>query len=199
MKYFTKEELEDITKELIENPTCETLKKLNEKYNENAQIETLTEEIQVELAPTIDIKPIEVSIPTSNETVVNSIPNVNIPNMENSTTNNNMELAQTEMPSFELPKLDIYNDKSTIQNNNQINFTGNLFDTTPTVANLMQTTDNFNSVPNTMPTTEVTVAGAPFFGPHIAGENNPIPVGGPVNNTPISQPSMFGQIEQNYM
>ena len=33
MKYFIKEELEDITRELIENPTRETLRRLNEKYN----------------------------------------------------------------------------------------------------------------------------------------------------------------------
>ena len=33
MKYFTKEELVDITKELLENPTRETLKNLNNKYN----------------------------------------------------------------------------------------------------------------------------------------------------------------------
>lgn len=33
MKYFTMEELDDIAKELIENPSRETLKKLNNKYN----------------------------------------------------------------------------------------------------------------------------------------------------------------------
>ena len=33
MKYFTMEELDDITRELIENPSRETLKKLNDKYN----------------------------------------------------------------------------------------------------------------------------------------------------------------------
>ena len=34
MKYFTKEELEDITNELLKEPTRETLKNLNNKYNE---------------------------------------------------------------------------------------------------------------------------------------------------------------------
>ena len=32
MKYLSKEELEDITNELLENPTRETLKVLNNKY-----------------------------------------------------------------------------------------------------------------------------------------------------------------------
>ena len=33
MKYFTKEELEDITNELLQEPTRGTLKNLNNKYN----------------------------------------------------------------------------------------------------------------------------------------------------------------------
>ena len=33
MKYLSKKELEDITNELLENPTRETLKVLNNKYN----------------------------------------------------------------------------------------------------------------------------------------------------------------------
>lgn len=40
MKYFTMEELDDITKELIENPSRETLKKLNEKYNGEVHTDT---------------------------------------------------------------------------------------------------------------------------------------------------------------
>lgn len=37
MKYFTMEELEDIAAELVENPSKETLKKLNSKYNSEEQ------------------------------------------------------------------------------------------------------------------------------------------------------------------
>ena len=59
----------------------------------------------------------------------------------------------------------------------------------------MQTTDNFSSIPNTMPSTEVPVTGAPFFGPIDEQVNNPIPV----TNMPSQGPSMFGQLEQNYM
>ena len=102
------------------------------------------------------------------------------------------------MPSFELPKLEtpVVNN----QNNEPISFSGNLFEMpSQSVANLMQTTDNFNSVPNTMPTTEVPVSPVPFFGPHTDTTSNPIPVGGPTSTMPNIQPTMFGQLQQNYM
>ena len=102
------------------------------------------------------------------------------------------------MPSFELPKLEtpVVNN----QNNEPISFSGNLFEMpSQPIPNLMQTTDNFNSVPNTMPTTEVPVSPVPFFGPHTDTTSNPIPVGGPVNTMPNIGPTMFGQLEQNYM
>ena len=38
MKYFTKEELEDITNELLQEPTRETLKNLNNKYNKEEKV-----------------------------------------------------------------------------------------------------------------------------------------------------------------
>ena len=38
MKYFTKEELEDITNSLLENPSRDTLKELNIKYNVKCNI-----------------------------------------------------------------------------------------------------------------------------------------------------------------
>jgi len=40
MKYLTVEELDEIAKELIENPSKETLKKISDKYNGETKIET---------------------------------------------------------------------------------------------------------------------------------------------------------------
>lgn len=44
MKYFTKEELEDITNELLQEPTRETLKNLNNKYNKEEKVELSVQE-----------------------------------------------------------------------------------------------------------------------------------------------------------
>ena len=241
MKYFTKEELEDITKKLIENPNRETLKGLNEKYNGSSEPSTLSKRITnneefipampeviptavveepmkneaLNVMPTPSIRvesPVGASIPVledkqlveqhpivEEQQAVNKVPNYFVPTVEPSETKSDLVSNNVvqEIPNFELPKLETHVVSN--QNNEPINFTGNLFETGPSVANLMQTTDNFNSVPNTMPTTEVPVSGTPFFGPHIAPENNPIPVGGPINNMPVNEPSMFGQMQQNYM
>lgn len=203
MKYFTKEELEDITKELLTNPTRETLKSLNDKYNSNSEdnlIETLPnksiEPPVVEPVPTVvaeePIAVMPISSPVVEQPVVSPIPNIEIPKEETNISNvtnipeiPNIELQQNQVPNFNN------------QNNEPINFTGNPWEQqTPTMEKLMQTTDNFNSVPNnTMPTTEVPVMGTPFFGPIQETINNPIPV----NNAPVQGPTMFGQFEQNYM
>lgn len=180
MKYFTREELEDITIELMENPTRETLQKLNEKYNGDP-IEVLPQE-EV-LTPVI-----EPSIEVANN-IPNQVQNIEVPNIENN-LNNAVESFQTnslEVPHLETP---VVNN----QDNTAVNFSGNLWETpAPEMTNLMQTTDNFNISPNTMTTTNVPIQGVPFFGPIQEPVNNPIPV----NNTPIQGPSMFGQIEQN--
>ena len=225
MKYFTKEELEDITKELIENPTHETLKKLNEKYNVNSKNvilpnETLfygdsqsasekstvdsqinENEIKIQEPSGQGIQTIEISNPTVVEPVLTQIPNDKTPNIEvpqiDTNQMNNISKTTIEAPTFELPKIDMPVENN--QNSFQINFTGNLFETQQPLPNLMQTTDNFNSIPNVMTATDVPVTGTPFFGPHIAVENNPIPVSQPVNNMSVNQPSMFGQLEQNNM
>lgn len=196
MNYFTREELEDITTELLENPTRETLKKLNEKYN-GVVVETSINEapMLVEEKPTVEVTPVtnEVQAPVVEYTSVPVESKVEVPNVENNTNN-----VSFEMPSFGLPKLEtpIVNN----QNNQPVNFSGNLFETpSESVANLMQTTDNFNSAPNTMPTTEVPVSPVPFFGPHTDTTSNPIPVGGPTSTMPNMQPTMFGQMQQNYM
>lgn len=197
MKYFTKEELEDITKELMENPTRETLNKLNTKYNGSSESLALQTEIPtIQTTPTVEEVPVvEEAIIRTNENVINPISNESVPSMEMPKPENNTIVS--ELPSFELPNLNIQTLEE--QNNKPIEFTGNIFDTGVQMGNLMQTTDNFNNIPNTMPNTEVSVTGTPFFGPHIAVDNNPIPVSGPANNIPNNGPSMFGQIEQNYM
>ena len=224
MNYFTREELEDITKELLENPTRETLKKLNEKYNGIVVETSINETPMVETSPIIEepqtlvvenpsaplvnevavpefVAPLSEITPTPNEEVapvVNQTPAFEIPNVEVPKVENNTSNVSFEMPNFELPKLEtpVVNN----QNNEPISFSGNLFEMpSQSVANLMQTTDNFNSVPNTMPSTEVPVSPVPFFGPHTDTTSNPIPVGGPTNIIPNIEPSMFGQMQQNYM
>lgn len=222
MKYFTKEELEDITKELLENPTRETLKNLNEKYNGSTEVgEVLVKDTPVAnteppvvdmQTPVVEDKPLVVETPkmvespvlapmptvTEENPIVNSIPNFNIPSMEVPKVENNVNNSVPEMPFFELPKLEtpVVNN----QNNEPVNFSGNLFEAPSLeMSNLMQTTDNFNSVPNTMPTTEVPVTGAPFFGLNQETVNNPIPVGGPTNPMPNMGPTMFGELQKNYM
>lgn len=218
MKYFTKEELEDITGELLANPTRETLKNLNDKYNGKNELgmEMVKEMPSINVAPPVvetieapsvvsplpnpivEENPIVEQIPAvENRKEVNPIPNFNVPNMEvpkfENAINNNANIA-AEMPNFELPKLETPTFNN--QNNEPVNFSGNLWDVqAPEVGNLMQTTDNFSAMPNTMSNTEVPVAGSPFFGPYQDPVNNPIPV----SNDPIPGPTMFGQIEQNFM
>ena len=216
MKYFTKEELEDITKELVENPTRETLKKLNDKYNVKTEeivlpnrmiyyddtptaedvpvAESQNNEVAVEATSASVMPTIEVPVPTIEQPVVNPIPNFNNLNTEN---NKLSSISTPAVPNLVLPQMNATSEVK--PNTEMVNFTGNLFDSGPQMSNLMQTTDNFNSVPNTMPTTEVPITNTPFFGPHIATENNPIPVSGPINSMPVNEPSMFGQIAQNYM
>lgn len=207
MKYFIKEELEDITKQLLEKPTRETLKKLNDKYNTETIVEkefapenilVQSEPVTIEPIPTVvEVQPI-VEIPNEvveekEEVVKTESPILeSLPNLEVSPSLNS-NIQGIELPKLETP---VFNN----QNNEPANFSGNIFDTpSQPIENLMQTTDNFNSVSNMMPSTEIPVEPAPFFVTSSESVNNPIPVGGPVNNAPMQSPSMFGQFEQNYM
>lgn len=197
MKYLTKEELMDITNKLLENPTRETLKILSDKYNnENKVIPNLNEVGEVKVETVTSPLPVEVNNNLVEQNQMESpvvMPSVDTQNVQVE------QVAQqnTTIPSFEMPKLET--PAFTNQNNESINFNGNIFDTpTPIVGNLMQTTDNFNSIPNTTPSTEVPIAPTPFFSAPQELANNPIPVGGPVNNMVNQSPSMFGQFEQNY-
>lgn len=215
MKYLSKEELEDITNELLENPTRETLKVLNNKYNsEENGVETksIVEPVKVDVPEAkLDIPTFEV--PNTKNTPESNTPNMNIPtfNIPGSASvnevQNNKPLGETipisseptvpvnnnindNIPSLEVPQ------SVPVQNNNaQVNFSGNLWEPQmPTIGNMMETTDNFNTVQNTMPNTNPNIQNTPFFGPVTESVNNPIPV----NNVPNNGPSMFGQIQQNY-
>lgn len=201
MKYFTKEELEDITNQLLVEPTRETLKKLNEKYNGITEVvePLVKEDVSTNAVPPVMmtipsatteaqlVEPIEKTIEEQTQ-VVTPIPNFNIPNMNmEGQVNKNINVA--EVSSFELPKLEtpVFNN----QNNEPVAFSGNLWNTNkPEASNLMQTTDNFNNIPNQESKNEVPVTGTPFFATNPETVNNPIPVQGP---------TMFGQMQQNYM
>lgn len=215
MKYLSKKELEDITNELLENPTRETLKVLNNKYNsEENGVETksIVEPVKIDVPEVkLDIPTFEV--PNTTNTPESNTPNMNIPtfNIPGSASvnevQNNKPLGETipisseptvpvnnnindNIPSLEVPQ------SVPVQNNNaQVNFSGNLWEPQmPTIGNMMETTDNFNTVQNTMPNTNPNIQNTPFFGPVTESVNNPIPV----NNVPNNGPSMFGQIQQNY-
>lgn len=200
MKYFTKEELEDITKELTNSPTRETLKKLNEKYNNAAEenlIKPMSNEEPPVVVPIEEVKKVETPMPfvQKEKPIVNPIPSINVPNMDMSKQENREPLNGPAIPSFELPKLETPSANN--QSNEVINFTGNLWETTaPNPSNLMQTTDNFNSASNAMSSVEVPIANGPFFGGSPEPVNNPIPIAGTPANT---APTMFGQFEKNYM
>lgn len=215
MKYLSKEELEDITNELLENPTRETLKVLNNKYNsEENGVETksIVEPVKID-APEVKLDIPTFEVPNTTNTPESNTPNMNIPtfNIPGSASvnevQNNKPLGETipisseptipvnnnindNIPSLEVPQ------SVPVQNNNaQVNFSGNLWEPQmPTIGNMMETTDNFNTAQNTMPNTNPNIQNTPFFGPATESVNNPIPV----NNVPNNGPSMFGQIQQNY-
>lgn len=196
MKYLSREELEDIAKELVNNPTRETLKILNDKYNKvesqsfeapsTSSQEPLKEGVQNTTTPvfnmtenTTELPKEELSIPVSEST----IPITSVPETPSMNTND-------MIPSLEIPKESI-----PVQNNTAVNFSGNLWEPQmPSIGNMMETTDNFNTVQNTVPNMNSNNQNIPFFGPGVQEVNNPIPV----NGVPKEAPSMFGQIQQNY-
>lgn len=221
MKYLSKKELEDITNELLENPTRETLKVLNNKYNseENGgETKSIVEPVKVDV-PEVPIAPeVKLDIPTFEVPNTTNTPESTTPNMNISTFNipgsasvnevqNNKPLGETIPISSEptipvnnnindnIPSLEVPQSMPVQNNSTQVNFSGNLWEPQmPTIGNMMETTDNFNTVQNTMPNINPSNQNTPFFGPATESVNNPIPV----NNVPNNGPSMFGQIQQNY-
>lgn len=215
MKYLSKEELEDITNELLTNPTRETLKVLNSKYNseENSgETKSIVEPVKVDVPKAkLDIPTFEA--PNTTNTPESTTSNMNIPtfNIPRSApvneVQNNKPLGETIPISSEptvpvnnnindnIPSLEVPQSMPVQNNSTQVNFSGNLWEPQmPTIGNMMETTDNFNTVQNTMPNTNPNIQNTPFFGQTTEPVNNPIPV----NNVPNNGPSMFGQIQQNY-
>lgn len=94
MKYFTKEELEDITNELLQEPTRETLKNLNNKYNEEDE----------------EALPVQESVfNTPKESVANNVPSFEAPTFNSGSFEVpkeepvNAENISVSTPSFEVP------------------------------------------------------------------------------------------------
>lgn len=94
MKYFTKEELEDITNELLQEPTRETLKNLNNKYNKEEKVEL----------------PVQESVfNPPKESVANSMPSFEVPTFNSGAFDTpkeepvNTESIPVSTPSFEVP------------------------------------------------------------------------------------------------
>lgn len=196
MKYFTKEELEKIAEKILNNPTRETLKELNEEYNgkEELNIDTpktipnsIPNEKEAEPLPPVVDTPVASPLPNTDTK------NFNIPETNN--VSNNTSVFQS-IPSFELPKVDSPASSNYVPNNSPIDFNGNLWEPSlPEVNNLMDTTDNFNVSNPSSQNVEVPVVNGPFFGQTNEPVNNPIPISG----TPSQQgPTMFGQMQSNY-
>lgn len=209
MKYLSKEELEDIANELLNNPTRETLKVLSNKYNGEEKV---------------------VEMPVSNNTTLemNNVPHFDIPTFEVPSVNNEVNVSKSssipvlEVPTFEgttpgkveepvvnagIPSVNVSDSIPTLEvpempkvdNNTPVNFSGNLWEPQmPSVGNMMETTDNFNTAGNTISQNTMPGVGqsmeVPFFGGTTPTVNNQIPVSGPATQGP----SMFGQIQQNY-
>lgn len=200
MKYLSREELEDIAKELVNNPTRETLKILNDKYN---KVESKNFE-----APSMSSQePLKESVQNTNAPVFNipgSAPTTELPKEEPSIPLSESTIPITSMPETPsmnvnindtIPSLEIPKESAPVQNNTAVNFSGNLWEPQmPSIGNMMETTDNFNTVQNTVPNMNPNNQNIPFFGPSVQEVNNPIPV----NGAPKETPSMFGQIQQNY-
>lgn len=113
MKYFTKTELEDITNSLLDNPSHETLKELNNKYN---GVENVVEEAMplpninnmnpLEQAPIVENSMPSFEMPSeemTNPEVQNDFQNIeSIPNLET-------VQEPINMPNMEMPQAPIEN------------------------------------------------------------------------------------------
>ena len=193
MKYFTKEELEDIANELLNSPNYDTLRKLYEKYNN-----TVKEDKVINSDPIKEPQNIWKESITPNPSPV---ANINIPNIEPSNINNqplnNPQIVE-ESSSFSLPKLENPTINS-YQNNEPISFDGNLFapiPEEPNPSNMMQPTDNFISA-----NTQIPVNNSAFFKANPNVSNNPIPITentSTYQETPYQGPTMFGQLQNDY-
>ncbi len=194
MNYFTKEELEDITNELVASPTRETLNKLNEKYNPGT---TAPETLVVNEVPNLNAPSTEGETLSIEPAISNTNPpSVDIPVVDQASEPSSIPITEMPIPSLEVPNLNETAVPSQTQDMNSANplpVGENPWDAqTNQVGNMMQTTDNFNATSNT-PSPE-TVASAMKF----VGMPEPTPASVPNQNV-APMPTMFGQLEQNYM
>lgn len=166
MKYFTMEELDDITKELMENPSRETLKKLNEKYNGEVHTDNDTKWVEAsnsaaalepEQKNLTDTKPLENKddvIRTSQEPFTNNLNNVQSTEMTN-------DLPKIEVPISNIPFWNPINNTNTTlvnPNNEEKNINQNIENIpslgTPKLTNLgiqNESLNNSNSMTNETP------------------------------------------------
>lgn len=191
MKYFTKEELEEIVARLLDSPTRETLKELSDKYNGLGEIMKDTPSV---IPNTSSASKVVEPIPNIvKQTPVNPALGLEIPSIDMG-KGNNVIGPTIEVPS--VPKMEVpVNDNNL--NKGPISFTGNLWEPqVPNMNNLMQTTDNFNMSGSSSVSTEVPVTNNTFFGQGQNPVDNPIPISG---NKAVQQgPTMFGQMQSSY-
>lgn len=191
MKYFTKEELEEIVARLLDSPTRETLKELSDKYNGLGEIMKDTPSVIPNTSSALKVvEPIPNIV---KQTPVNPALGLEIPSIDMG-KGNNVIGPTIEVPS--VPKMEVpVNDNNL--NKGPISFTGNLWEPqVPNMNNLMQTTDNFNMPASSSVSTEVPVTNNTFFGPSQNPVDNPIPISG--NKVVQQGPTMFGQMQSSY-
>lgn len=187
MNYFTKEELKDIADELLMNPTRETLKMLNEKYNGTVSETKAPEEAKpAEMAPNA----------TPNATV--EVPNLEVPTLEASnqapaSMAGNMP-STPNFPNGEAPSLEVpsFASQPSAPESTPISVATTPWENGPVQnPNVVPTTDNFN---NTQPASTIKVEGTPQF----FETNNQMPNPGLANSQMQQGPTIFSQLEQNF-
>lgn len=142
----------------------------------------------------LNIPVLEVPNTAFNEITPNtkvSVPTFNMPGVDNGNVILKNNEVNSEVISSNIPVLEVPSAKP--ENNTMVNFNGNLWEPqTPSITNMMETTDNFNNVQSTILNNNSQM---PFFGNPTPNVNNQIPVESQVQ----SSPSMFGQIQQDYI
>lgn len=223
MNYFTKEELEDITNSLLENPSRDTLKELNIKYNgteDGAEEQKKQEDITPTIEPAIPSISVETTIPVSTKTIgINPIPTPNVvpetkvegpvptieqPKMpEQPVSTSSQEIENTTATGF--PEFKIHNpgelNKTNASQSAQLPGTPTLQNTPPLEfqGNIFESQPNTNNFTAPQPSTN---PNEQMVSPNMNTNFNSNPFfGSPMPNgtQPNIQtgPSMFGQIMNN--
>ena len=221
MNYFTKEELEDITNSLLENPSRDTLKELNIKYN-GIEEQKKQEDMTPVIEPAIPSIGVETTIPASTETVgVNPIPAPNVvpeTKVEEPAVVPTIESPQMPEPPVSAPLPASENTMATgfpefkIHNPGELNM-ANASQSTPLPGaptlqntpplefqgNIFETQPNTNNFTAPQPSTNINQQ---MVSPNMNTNLNSNPFfGSPMPNGPQPNiqtgPSMFGQIMNN--